>query len=399
MPLYGYVMPLFVTITTITNSFIIVVLSQKHLRTPTNFVLLSMALVDLLTGLTSVPWFLHYYTLKGHLIDKSKGMNEFWCRIHPILSQILPTFAFLTEVPEFMGRYNMRVEFLDRSICFKYYSAWVRDVVGVHLFNSFNYWFRVLLVHFLPCVLLIIFTYKLSRTIKRSESRKRSCLSNSCDFNSTPSAAEASQSRRYSIGANAGRSLYATNRMLSTICLIPAGLIFMIHSLITLGFVVRSADGSQFMINHLYHFLNVLLIVRNLLIVLTSPMQFAIYCSMSEQFRLTVRQLFSTKLLFVAQAQATFHGGKRYSLILVDVETLEHKRNSVAVNRRSFVKRSNIHKSERSVAEKSIVELNQSRSPPLELTKLYSTDSAVPSSSVATTRTVPKVNFPEFSSE
>lgn len=58
---------------------------------------------------------------------------------------------------------------------------------------------------------------------------------------------------------------------------------------------------------------------------LTSPLQFFIYCSMSEQFRLTVRQLFSSRLLFVAQAQATFHGGKRYSLILIDVELIQQQ--------------------------------------------------------------------------
>uniref|UniRef100_A0A914Y1B5 Uncharacterized protein n=1 Tax=Panagrolaimus superbus TaxID=310955 RepID=A0A914Y1B5_9BILA len=58
---------------------------------------------------------------------------------------------------------------------------------------------------------------------------------------------------------------------------------------------------------------------------------------MSEQFRLTVRQFFSSKLLFVAQAQATFHGGKRYSLILVDVETSEAKRHSIAAHRRSLL--------------------------------------------------------------
>lgn len=39
---------------------------------------------------------------------------------------------------------------------------------------------------------------------------------------------------------------------------------------------------------------------------------------MSKQFRLTVKQLFSSKLLFVAQA--TFHGGKRYSLNLIDFD-------------------------------------------------------------------------------
>jgi len=55
---------------------------------------------------------------------------------------------------------------------------------------------------------------------------------------------------------------------------------------------------------------------------------------MSEQFRLTVRQLFSSRLLFVAQAQATFHGGKRYSLILVDVNTLKRVNSCGSYSRR-----------------------------------------------------------------
>ncbi len=50
LPLYGYLMPVLVAFTVITNSFIVLVLAQKHLRTPTNFVLLSMAITDLLTG-------------------------------------------------------------------------------------------------------------------------------------------------------------------------------------------------------------------------------------------------------------------------------------------------------------------------------------------------------------
>jgi len=53
LPLYGFLMPILCAITAMTNSFIVVVLSQKHLRTPTNLVLLSMAIVDLMTGLSS----------------------------------------------------------------------------------------------------------------------------------------------------------------------------------------------------------------------------------------------------------------------------------------------------------------------------------------------------------
>lgn len=65
LPLYGYVMPVIVSITVATNSFIVVVLSHKDLRTPTNYVLLAMAVSELLTGLSCVPWLLYYYTFHG----------------------------------------------------------------------------------------------------------------------------------------------------------------------------------------------------------------------------------------------------------------------------------------------------------------------------------------------
>lgn len=65
LPIYGYVMPIIVAITVATNSFIVIVLSHKYLRTPTNYVLLSMAVTELLTGLSGMPWLLYYYTLQG----------------------------------------------------------------------------------------------------------------------------------------------------------------------------------------------------------------------------------------------------------------------------------------------------------------------------------------------
>jgi hypothetical protein len=65
LPLYGYMMPIIVAITVATNSFIVIVLSHKYLRTPTNYVLLAMAVTELLTGLCAVPWLLFYYTFSG----------------------------------------------------------------------------------------------------------------------------------------------------------------------------------------------------------------------------------------------------------------------------------------------------------------------------------------------
>lgn len=90
--------------------------------------------------------------------DESLGVLHHICefREYEILIMFKFKFAFLTEVPEFLGRYNVRVEFRDRGVCLRYYASWVTDVIGVHLFNSFIYWFRVILVHFLPCVLLLV---------------------------------------------------------------------------------------------------------------------------------------------------------------------------------------------------------------------------------------------------
>ncbi|VDM75814.1 unnamed protein product [Strongylus vulgaris] len=62
---------------------------------------------------------------------------------------------------------------------------------------------------------------------------------------------------------------------------IPAALIFIIH--------VLSVSLKSYVIN--YQLLNVLLIVRNVLIVISYPFRFAIYCGMSQQFRDVVRQV------------------------------------------------------------------------------------------------------------
>ncbi|KAK0397145.1 hypothetical protein QR680_002004 [Steinernema hermaphroditum] len=394
VPMYGYVMPLLVAITAVTNSFIVIVLYQKHLRTPTNYILLSMAVTDLLTGLTSVPWFVYYYTLKGYITDLAWGLVPFWCYAHPYLSQMVPTIwhtaaiwltvylaiqryvyvcvpssvhlyctprttkicivtivllAFISEIPELLGKHLEHGIENNRAVCNLRYAPWVLEVVGVQMFYSLYYWFRVTFVHGIPCFLLLIFTCKLGRTIKAAEIRKRSWVTNNLDAGSS----SMSDHRRGSVSSGAGRSLYATNRMLSVICSvflaieIPAAMIFALHFL-TASHMIPSTSTS-------YHLLNIALILRNILIVLMSPLQFAIYCSMSEQFRLTVRQLFSTRLLFVAQAQATFHGGKRYSLILVDVELLDPKS---LITRRSL--RAN---DQRRTVAATIIEMNDHAEP------------------------------------
>lgn len=66
LPLYGYAMPFLVVVTIIANTLIVLVLSKKHMRTPTNLVLMAMALSDMLTLLFPAPWLLYLYTFGNH---------------------------------------------------------------------------------------------------------------------------------------------------------------------------------------------------------------------------------------------------------------------------------------------------------------------------------------------
>ncbi|VDN34248.1 unnamed protein product [Gongylonema pulchrum] len=91
LPLYGYAMPVIVAVTLATNSFIVFVLSRKFLRTPTNLVLLAMAISELLTGLCCLPWLIYYYTLYGHVIERYSGLPAFWCSMFPYMAYILPS--------------------------------------------------------------------------------------------------------------------------------------------------------------------------------------------------------------------------------------------------------------------------------------------------------------------
>lgn len=64
--LFGYVFPFLLVLTLVTNLLIVWVLAQTHMRTPTNIVLLAMAIADLLTLLLPSPWYFYLYTLGHH---------------------------------------------------------------------------------------------------------------------------------------------------------------------------------------------------------------------------------------------------------------------------------------------------------------------------------------------
>lgn len=63
LPLLGYLMPFLLIITIIANTLVVIVLSKKHMRSPTNLVLMAMAISDTLTIIFPAPWYFYLYTL------------------------------------------------------------------------------------------------------------------------------------------------------------------------------------------------------------------------------------------------------------------------------------------------------------------------------------------------
>lgn len=89
--LQGVCAPLIIIISTVLNSLIAVVLLQKQLRSPTNILLLAIALYDTMTGLFPFPAYIYMYTFKK--CDDYPPFNFGW--FHRINYEILP-FIFHT---------------------------------------------------------------------------------------------------------------------------------------------------------------------------------------------------------------------------------------------------------------------------------------------------------------
>ncbi|CAA93674.3 G-protein coupled receptors family 1 profile domain-containing protein [Caenorhabditis elegans] len=361
VPMYGYMMPFIVTLTVATNSFIVVVLSHKYLRTPTNYVLLAMAVTELLTGLSCLPWFTYYYTLSGYKNDLQTGLPSFWCDMIPYMAAFLPSIfhtmaiwltvylaiqryiyicvpslvrkfctihrskqviffiisvATIMYTPDLMAFHNKSHDVFDSKrnrtmkLCYRHRAPFMLKL-GDDIYYKVMFTTQTVAVHLIPSVLLVIFTWKLVGAIRvadrrhanllskystttRSTRRKFSELTNSSE-NENKITRLFKQRDSVSVGNEPRRAhgLKQNTRMLVVVILlfliteIPAALIFTIHVL-SVSLKFSFVD---------YQFLNILLIVRNVLIVVSYPFRFAIYCGMSQQFRDVVRQMFTGKML------------------------------------------------------------------------------------------------------
>lgn len=83
----GYISPVLVFITLITNILICIVLLRRNMRSPTNALLVAIASSDMLTGIWPLPSFVYFFAM-GHYRDY---VPHDWCFLYYCTTDYLPT--------------------------------------------------------------------------------------------------------------------------------------------------------------------------------------------------------------------------------------------------------------------------------------------------------------------
>ncbi|VDK29016.1 unnamed protein product [Gongylonema pulchrum] len=85
---YGLLFPILVFFVVIANVLVAIVLSKKHMITPTNVVLKYMAIADLCVGLVPLPWTFFYHSLGNYLLEDR--LQLWWCYMYKYSMDAVP---------------------------------------------------------------------------------------------------------------------------------------------------------------------------------------------------------------------------------------------------------------------------------------------------------------------
>jgi hypothetical protein len=85
---YGKLFPVLVLLVVVANVLVVLVLSQKHMVTPTNIVLKYMAVWTSAGVLVPLPWNLFYHTFKQY--EHEENLQLSWCWIYKYSMDAIP---------------------------------------------------------------------------------------------------------------------------------------------------------------------------------------------------------------------------------------------------------------------------------------------------------------------
>jgi len=347
-PLLGVIMPILAVITLVSNTIIIIILSRPGMQSPTNIVLLSMAVCDLCTILTPTPWYVYLFSLGYH---EDSSWSPLTCYLYELVCITLPQAfhtasnwltlalavqryiyvchapvakqwctlsrswifvifilitAILTMLPRVLDRTYEVTSIVtssgvDKEVCLFHLSSWTISVIDVY-FMLF-WWFRVIFVQVVPCISLVILNILLFSAMRRAEQRRRRLTinrtNNNMKKNKTAKQKRGTVGRRLSMFgfSKEQRDRRQRDANSTTMMLIVVIAVFLAVELplstMTALHTISSSMGEDFLD---YILVSNIILFINVIICLSYPVNFAIYCGMSRQFRTTFRALFLTPI-------------------------------------------------------------------------------------------------------
>ena len=342
VPLYGYAMIFLLLVTAITNIFVVAVLVQPKMRKhPSNIILMAISLTDLLTLITPAGMFIYMFTLGNY---KRPIYPISVCFLWNIVSDMLPnlfhTASIWLTVVLAVQRYIMVCRQDSQRWCTtgSAYKAivWVIVFATIHqghrvietffsptciqdneeiypackiepntliyenvadLYYGVYFWFRVVFVHLGPCLALVVINTFLFATLYKTKKTRKQLFSN----------------RKKSKEADRTTLMLIVVVSVFLLTEIPLAIITLLHILNIWINIFAEED---------YEFVKSFFIFSNSFIVFMYPVNFAIYCGMSKEFRNTFRRLFcrgiSGKSLLLREESThyTLENGKTNETIL-----------------------------------------------------------------------------------
>jgi len=330
--LLGYFLPPIIIFTTILNTFIVYILTRPNMRSSVNIILTALAISDTLTGLTALPYYFYFYSMK----QEQTFVPYSWCYIQKLCSGILPTifhtisvwltftlaiqryiylchslkakrlctvrrmskvvvtvaiFSFIFHSPRLFDSSFIKVSLYSAEnnikvqTCVEVFQEWSEYTKNI--FYPVYYWLRLTTIHLFPTIGLIILNTILIVVIRSTQQRRRRLILQN----------RHSEWRRVK-DTNCSTILLVVVITTFIIVEVPMG-VFMLLTVLQNQYDVKIMTLSE-------NLQELVSTVFNFIVLMSYPLNFCIYVSMSKQFRSHfIKTIFSNKLRSNNSAEKT----------------------------------------------------------------------------------------------
>ncbi|CAB3399771.1 unnamed protein product [Caenorhabditis bovis] len=320
---YGQIFPVLVLLAVLANMAVALVLSKKHMVTPTNVVLKYMAIAELLVGLVPLPWTLFFFTLGN--FKKLHRLELWWCYLQKYSMDVFPPVfhniaMWLTVLLAAQRYISISYPLHSRATCsvrnvryatfiiatislfcglpksfdyvYETIDGWIfmhgnwkhtrscvmiqtslLDLMGQTVFFNIYFWTRALGFIILPSVSLVILNVLLIRGIRKAQKRKLRLLREK----------RSEEAARQRDSNSTSLMLVAIVSIFLIVNLPQAAFMGILCVCETFGIRITLLEGM---------FPPVFLLTSNMIVMATYPINFSIYCFMSSSFRQTFKALF-----------------------------------------------------------------------------------------------------------